>query len=33
MGSTVGWRQSDGKVHLDVEGAGTIKFAILRIPD
>ncbi len=33
IGSTVGWKQSDGKAHLDVAGTGTIEFAILRIPD
>jgi hypothetical protein len=33
IGRTTGWRWSDGKVHLDVAGAGTIRFAILRIPD
>ncbi len=33
IGKTTGWRQSDGKAHLDVAGAGTIKFAILRIPN
>lgn len=33
VGRTIGWRQADGMVYLDVAGAGTIKFAILRIPD
>lgn len=33
IGSTVGWKQSDGKAWLDVAGTGTIKFAVLRIPD
>jgi hypothetical protein len=33
IGKTTGWRQSDGKVHLDVAGPGTIRFAILRIPN
>jgi len=33
IGRTTGWRQSDGKVNLDVAGTGTIKFAILRIPN
>jgi hypothetical protein len=32
IGKTAGWRQSDGKVNLDVAGTGTIKHAILRIP-
>jgi hypothetical protein len=32
IGRTAGWRQSDGKVNLDVSGSGTIKLAILRIP-
>ncbi len=32
IGRTAGWRQSDGKVNLDVAGSGTIKLAILRIP-
>lgn len=32
-GKTAGWRQSDGKLWLSVAGTGTIKFAILRIPD
>ena len=33
IGKTAGWRQSDGKVNLDVAGTGTIKFAVLRIPN
>ncbi len=33
VGATIGWKQSDGKVYLDVAGTGTIKFAVLRIPD
>jgi hypothetical protein len=33
IGRTIGWRQSDGKVWLSVEGTGTIKFAILSVPD
>jgi hypothetical protein len=33
IGKTAGWRQSDGKANLDVAGTGTIRFAILRIPN
>ena len=33
VGKTVGWRQSDGMVYLDVAGTGTIEFAILRPPE
>jgi hypothetical protein len=33
VGKTAGWRQSDGTAHLDVAGPGSIKFAILRIPN
>ena len=33
IGKTAGWRQSDGKVNLDVAGTGTIGFAVIRIPN
>jgi len=33
VGKTIGWRQSDGMVYLDVAGTGTIEFAVLRPPE
>lgn len=33
VGRTAGWRQGDGTVYLNASATGTIKFAILRIPD
>lgn len=32
-GKSIGWRQADGKVWMSVAGPGTIKIAILRIPE
>jgi hypothetical protein len=32
IGRSIGWRQADGKVWLDAGGAGTVEFAVLRIP-
>jgi hypothetical protein len=33
IGKSIGWRQSDGKVWLSIAGTGTIKLAVLRIPN
>ena len=33
VGKTIGWKQSDGMVYLDVAGTGTIEFAVLRPPE